>query len=124
MPSTKRAIRELPVMIPILTYDTKPSTSVDSRKDKALGTFSGLIATRIEVKSETLQANLSKFLSAMGGVLDKIPKALGGYEIRELEIEVEVSAEGEISLLGTGGKLGGKGSLTLKLERNAKGPTA
>jgi hypothetical protein len=42
---------------------------------------------------------------------------VAGYTLEELEIEVEISAEGEGRLLGSGGKLGGKGSLTLRLRR-------
>lgn len=53
----------------------------------------------------------------MHDTLDGVPNALAGYHLEEMEIEVEVSAEGEVSLLGTGGKVGGKGSLTLQLKR-------
>jgi hypothetical protein len=76
------------------------------------------VGVRREVSASDLKNNLSKFLSAMQTVLDGAPTAVAGYKIDEMEIEVEVSAEGGISLLGTGGKVGGKGSITLKLKRS------
>ena len=65
-----------------------------------------------------LQASLNSFLSAMESVLNGVPSELAKYKLDEMEIEVEVNAEGSVGLLGTGGKVGGEGSLTLKLKRS------
>jgi hypothetical protein len=37
-------------------------------------------------------------------------------ELDEIELSVEVNGEGQLSLLGTGGKAGAKGAMTLKVK--------
>jgi hypothetical protein len=37
-------------------------------------------------------------------------------ELDEIELSVEVNGEGQLSLLGSGSKLGGKGAITLKFK--------
>ncbi len=43
--------------------------------------------------------------------------AAQGLQLEEVTLSVEVSAEGNLSLLGTGGKLGGSGGITLTFAR-------
>ncbi|WP_420839247.1 Pepco domain-containing protein [Bradyrhizobium zhengyangense] len=45
-----------------------------------------------------------------------MPDSIGSFQVDALDIQLEITAEGQIGLLGTGGKLGGKGSLTLRLK--------
>jgi hypothetical protein len=40
-----------------------------------------------------------------------------GMQLDEIELSVEVNGEGQISILGTGGKAGGKGAIKLKFKR-------
>jgi hypothetical protein len=54
----------------------------------------------------------------MDNVLNGLPHALGEYKVDEIEISLEVGAEGELSLLGTGGKLTGTSGITLTLKRD------
>jgi hypothetical protein len=68
------------------------------------------------VSPETLQANLTTFLRAMEKSLSDTPVQLAAYRLEEIEVAVEVSGEGAVSLRGNGGKVGGKGTLTLKLK--------
>jgi hypothetical protein len=81
--------------------------------------FFGLIERRATVSPETLQNNLKSFLGSMETAISGVPQLLGGYALDEIELSLEVGAEGEIGLLGTGGKLSGKGSISLKLKRKA-----
>ncbi|MDI3561838.1 hypothetical protein [Bradyrhizobium sp. Arg816] len=76
------------------------------------------VGMRSEISATALKNNLTNFLEALHDTFDGIPNALAGYHLEEMEIEVEVSTEGEGGLLGTGGKVGGKGSLTFKLKRD------
>ena len=48
----------------------------------------------------------------MGSVLDGVPAAMGDYRLEQVQISAEVSAKGQLSLLGTGGELAGKSGLT------------
>lgn len=89
----------------------------DNLLDGRLGLF-GFAQRRAQVSAETLQNNLKSFLASMETAMDGLPKILSGYSLDEIELSLEVGAEGEIGLLGTGGKLSGKGSISLKLKRS------
>lgn len=111
--------------IQILTYVDKVESDLDIEEDQFLSPEQrpslirrvfGTLPKIDTVSPETLQANLSRFLQAMQKTFTDAPVQLGHYRLDEIEIAVEVSAEGEVSLLGNGGKVGGKGTLTLKLK--------
>jgi hypothetical protein len=38
-------------------------------------------------------------------------------QLDEIELSVEINGEGQMSILGTGGKAGGKGAIKLKFKR-------
>lgn len=40
-----------------------------------------------------------------------------GMQLEEVELKVEINAEGQLSLVGNGGKLGNTGGITLKFSR-------
>ncbi|MGI8932655.1 hypothetical protein [Leptolyngbya sp. BC1307] len=40
-----------------------------------------------------------------------------GLQLNEVELSVEINAEGKVSLIGSGGKFGSKGGITLKFVR-------
>jgi hypothetical protein len=44
-------------------------------------------------------------------------KHYGSLEVEELTLSLEVTAKGSVSLLGTGGELGGTGGISLTLKR-------
>jgi hypothetical protein len=74
---------------------------------------------RIPVEAKKLQESVTKFLQVMGGVIRNAKHDagdLGEMELDEIELTVEVNGEGQLSLLGNGGKAGGKGSMTLKFK--------
>ena len=68
------------------------------------------ILERIPV--DKLKANLGKLAQQFTAALEDI-KAIGKFRLTEVEIQVEVSAEGGVELIGTA-TLGGKGAITLK----------
>jgi hypothetical protein len=51
-------------------------------------------------------------LTAQLGELFSDVRAVGGYELQEVQVGLEVSAEGGFNLIGTA-KAGGKGAITL-----------
>jgi hypothetical protein len=75
--------------------------------------------TRGEVAATELETRLRTFVDSMRGVLDVIPGALGAYQLDTVELKLEVSAKGTVSLLGSGGEVGGTGGITLTLKRRA-----
>ena len=117
------------VKIPIVSYadvDTHTSRGgptpvrVPGGQDATLGfrdTLRRIVGIRTEISPLDLKKSMQRFLAGMKDVFEEIPTDIAGYKIGEMEIQVEISAEGEVSLLGSGAKVGGKGSLTLKLQR-------
>lgn len=107
--------------ITVFTY--APTARVSGRQGafetgETLGMF-GFTERSAKVSAEKLQSNLKNFLFSMETAMKGIPVLLAGYALEEIELSLEVGAEGEIGLLGTGGKLSGKGSISLKLKRPA-----
>lgn len=74
----------------------------------------------VKVSTQKLEAELSKFLQIVSGVFSRAEKQVNpqsGLKLDEIEVSVEINGEGEVKLLGTGGKVGTKGGITLKFKR-------
>ncbi|MBU2662690.1 hypothetical protein KOI35_04145 [Actinoplanes bogorensis] len=65
-----------------------------------------------EVPAAVLRERVEQFVATMGSVLDGVPAAMGEYRLEQVQISAEISAKGQVSLLGTGGELAGKSGLT------------
>lgn len=74
-------------------------------------------AARVELSADQIAERLSNFLKTMDEVLAKLPDTMGGFEIDQMELKVEISAKGQVSLLGTGGEVGSTGGLSFTLKR-------
>jgi hypothetical protein len=74
---------------------------------------------RAEVPVDVFHARVNRFLEAMRGVIADVPAAFGKYQLDQVTISAEVSAKGQISLLGSGGELAGKSGLTFTFKRRA-----
>jgi len=75
---------------------------------------------RVPVSVHRLKANVGHLLDTLGEVFDQAEqKGPQSIELQEIELTVEVNAEGQVGILGTGGKAGGKGGITLKFKRKA-----
>jgi hypothetical protein len=78
------------------------------------------------VTAEKLKKEMSEFVQVMGQVLNEAKasaKEVGGMELDEIELSVEVNGEGQVSLFGMGGKVGGKGAMKLKFKAVKPQPT-
>ena len=73
--------------------------------------------TKTEVNTDELTKSLGGLLKSMDGVLASLPAFIGEFRLDSMTLDVEISAEGSVSLLGTGGKLSGKGGISLTLKR-------
>lgn len=65
-----------------------------------------------QIPVETLKSNIANVSRSMVSVLDGI-KQVGQFKLKEVTLQVEVSANGGVNLIGTA-NLGGKGAITLK----------
>ncbi|WP_017299458.1 Pepco domain-containing protein [Nodosilinea nodulosa] len=89
--------------------DDQPRTSAVSRPG-------------IPVSAEKLEQGMADFLQTMGRVIQHAQARateLGSMELDEIELSVEVSGEGQLSLLGSGTKVGGSGAMTLRFKKKA-----
>jgi hypothetical protein len=64
-----------------------------------------------DIPTDKLRENLSSVCQGLAEALQDI-KAVGNFTLKEVTIQVEVTAEGGVELIGTA-KLGGKGAITL-----------
>ena len=60
---------------------------------------------------DKLRQNLNKVCAQLGSALQDV-KQVGNFKLKEVSVQVEVSAEGGVELIGTA-TLGGKGAITL-----------
>ncbi len=65
-----------------------------------------------QVPVGALKRNLERLSSGLMSTLEGV-RSVGRFELTEVTLSVEVSAEGGVSILGTGAKAAGKGAITL-----------
>ena len=64
---------------------------------------------RGKIDPATLKERLRTFLEALQDVVAGAPEKFGEFKLDTISLTAEVHAKGQLSLLGTGGDLGGKG---------------
>lgn len=78
---------------------------------------------RTLIRAEDLKNQMSAFLEIVEEVFDQTQAQANAQECKspmrldEIQLSVEINGEGQISLLGTGGKVGSKGAINLKFKR-------
>jgi hypothetical protein len=75
----------------------------------------------IKISVDELEQRMSHFLKSISRIFQQAEQYTThscNVALDEIEILIEISGEGEIKLLGTGGKAGGKGAITLKFKRS------
>lgn len=103
------------------TQDGKPSVanprgflSGESQSGK------NLLKTEKTLTVGELEQKMSGFLQMVGRVFssaEKEAKKTSGMCLDEIELSVEIGAEGEIRLIGSGAKASGKSAIKLKFKR-------
>jgi hypothetical protein len=74
----------------------------------------------VEVSVSALELKMSHFLQSVGRIFHKAEQQenqASGMRLDEIELSIEINGEGEVKLLGTGGKAGGKGAIKIKFKR-------
>jgi hypothetical protein len=64
-----------------------------------------------ELKVEELATSINRFLSQMEAALAHTPQFVGDFQFDEFEIYADISAKGQLMLLGTGAEAGATGGL-------------
>ncbi|WP_414564984.1 MULTISPECIES: hypothetical protein [unclassified Anabaena] len=81
---------------------------------------SKVVGDAVPVSAEKLEKNMTSFLQVVGRLFSRTEqeaKVNSGMQLDEIELSVEISGEGEIKLIGSGVKTGGKGAIKLKFKR-------
>jgi len=68
-----------------------------------------------QIPVETMRANLRSATALLAEVFSDI-REVGKYELSEVEVGVEITAEGGVQFIGTA-KVSGSGSITLKFKK-------
>ena len=74
----------------------------------------------VPVSTQKLEAEMTKFLQVVSKLFSHAEQQVNsksGLKLDEIEVSVEINGEGEVKLLGTGGKVGTKGGITLRFKR-------
>ncbi len=74
---------------------------------------------RVPLDAKALKAQMQGMLSVVNELFDQTTTQTG-LQLDEVELSVEINAEGQLSLVGNGGKLGNKGGIKLKFVRSPK----
>ncbi|NEP20237.1 MAG: hypothetical protein F6J97_25690 [Leptolyngbya sp. SIO4C1] len=74
---------------------------------------------RVSLDAKALQTQMQSMIAVVNDLFAQAQTS-GGLELSEVELSVEINAEGQISLVGNGGKLGNSGGITLKFVRPGK----
>ena len=72
---------------------------------------------RVPLDAKALKAQMQGMLSVVNQLFDQATTQTG-LQLNEVELSVEINAEGQLSLVGNGGKLGNKGGIKLKFVRS------
>lgn len=73
-----------------------------------------------EVRVQKLEAEMTHLLQVVERLFNRNEQQANkqlGMQLDEIELAVEINGEGEVSLLGSGAKAGGKGAIKLKFKR-------
>ncbi|MEH2438776.1 Pepco domain-containing protein [Nostoc sp.] len=88
-------------------------TSRDNTGSKGVG-------DAVKVSAQTLEQNMTHFLKVVGSLFSQAEqqaKVNSRMQLDEIELSVEISADGEVKLIGNGAKAGTKGAIKLKFKR-------
>ena len=71
---------------------------------------------RISLDAQALKTQMESMLAIVNDLFSQAD-ASTGLRLDEVELSVEISAEGQLSIVGNGGKLGNTGGIKLKFTR-------
>jgi hypothetical protein len=71
---------------------------------------------RVSLDAQALKTQMESMLAIVNDLFSEAD-ASTGLRLDEVELSVEISAEGQLSIIGNGGKLGNTGGIKLKFTR-------
>ena len=93
--------------------------SIGGSFSKKVDALTEAIGKRVSLPTAKLKEQIGRLVKDLTEVFDHADQeANGKITLNEVELTVEVNTEGQLGILGSGGKVGGKGGITLKFKRN------
>jgi len=77
---------------------------------------STIVRQRVPLDAGALKTQMSGLLQVVSDVFDQASHQTG-LQLDEVELSVEISAQGQVSIMGNGGSLSDKGAIKLKFKR-------
>ncbi|NEQ51834.1 MAG: hypothetical protein F6K11_17120 [Leptolyngbya sp. SIO3F4] len=112
--------------------ETEEATPISGRRDGGMDTGGGwgeapkrgpvetitqnFKRKRVPLDAQALKTQMQGMLAVVNELFDEATVS-NGLQLNEVELSVEINAEGQLSLVGNGGKLGNTGGITLKFVR-------
>lgn len=90
--------------------------SFGGRGDKAIEKLLSITRKRVPVDVVMLKNQMNGMLQVVNELFTQA-EIQTQMQLDEVELKVEINAEGQLSLVGNGGKLGNTGGITLKFSR-------
>lgn len=72
-----------------------------------------------EFSAETLKTELSKITNSLTSVIEDTATSINEFGLDEVSIKLEVSASGQVAILGNGVSATGTGGIELKFKRKS-----
>lgn len=107
----------------IVTATTNPAETMVSKGVEGYASFYDAPEPspqreRKPIKTAELKQQMSEFVAGVEDLFEEAEPKSGKIQLDEIELTVEVNAEGEVSLWGLGGtSVGGSAAITLKFSR-------
>ncbi|MGP3989336.1 Pepco domain-containing protein [Streptomyces sp. 3N207] len=79
---------------------------------------------RSQLPADVFRQRVAAFLETLRPIIASLPQGYGDFELNDITVSAEVSAKGQLSLLGAGGELTGTSSMTFTFTRKAAFPPA
>ncbi len=102
-----------------LPFLLEPAAAYDDEAPMSFSDDGARGAAARQVPIGALKRNLERLSGGLMATLEGV-RAVGRFELTEVTLSVEVSAEGGVSILGTGAKAAGKGAITLTFTAPAR----
>ncbi len=102
----------------VVTSDQQPAQAEESvRGIKEIKEVAKSVFSKgVKISTEKMKSSFQGFFRTVISLIDEIPQENTPYQVDEIEIHAEISAEGKIQLIG-GITTGTKGGITFKLRR-------
>jgi hypothetical protein len=83
------------------------------------GIFDRRIARGV-IDVDKLAEEVRAFMAGMEQIIGNLAGEVGKYHMDTVSVSAEVSAKGKVSLLGSGGEMGGRGGMTFTFKAPSK----